>query len=176
MLTRIQQLCFASFVGSVLAAGCGSDDKVGVTVHIGNDGEGGNTQAAPNATGGVTAVTGGSSSTGGSGGATAGSGGESAGQVKINVGFNTCPEVTLVEVKPLTLEVGGDPAQLKGEATDGDNDDLSVFWSVSSGYLADPTQAKTAYSCTDEGTQTITFTVTDAESCSASVETEVECE
>src|SRR5690242_6940508 len=96
---------------------CGGDDKVGFTVHIGGSqgGSGGSSPSVPGQTGGASSgTTGGASSTGG----TIDDGGAGAGEVKINVGFNTCPNISVVTIDPVELEVGGDPAEMTVEAVD----------------------------------------------------------
>jgi hypothetical protein len=168
--TRVGFALFAFFF-----VACGGDDKVGVTVHIGGaqDGSGGFT-GVPGPTGGVSSgTTGGTSSTTGG---TSEDGGAGAGEVKINVGFNTCPNITIITIDPVELEVGGDPAELAVEAVDEDDDQMSVFWSASSGYVTAPAEPETTYTCTVEGTKTITVTITDSNGCSDSAQTEIECQ
>jgi hypothetical protein len=103
--TRVGLALFAFFF-----VACGGDDKVGVTVHIGGSqgGSGGASTGVPGVTGGTSSgTTGGTSTTGG----TTDDGGAGAGEVKINVGFNTCPNITIVTIDPVELEVGGDPTK-----------------------------------------------------------------
>lgn len=154
---------------------CGGDDKVGVTVHIGGSqgGSGGSSPSVPGQPGGASSgTTGGASSTGG----TIDDGGAGAGEVKINVGFNTCPNITVVTIDPVELEVGGDPAEMTVEAVDEDDDQMAVFWGATSGYVTAPAELETAYTCTLAGTQTITVTITDSNGCSDSAQTEVLCQ
>lgn len=154
---------------------CGGEDKVGVTVRIGGaqGGSGGSYPGIPSPTGGTaSSATGGTTSTGG----TTDDGGAGAGEVKINVGFNTCPNITILTIDPVELEVGGDAAELAVEAVDEDDDTMSVFWSATSGYVTAPAEPETTYTCTVEGTQAITVTITDSNGCSDSAQAEVECQ
>jgi len=165
-------------LSALVLVACGGDDKVGVTVHVGGprDGEGGTSPGVPGATGGAPSTAGGSSGgiTGGASGG--GGGGAGAGEVKINVGFNTCPTITILTIDPVELEVGGDPAHLEVEAVDEDEDQIAYFWSASSGYVTAPDQTETTYTCTVAGTQTVTITITDSNGCSDSARAEVQCQ
>jgi len=82
------------------------------------------------------------------------------GGVRVNGKFNICAELTKVVVSPLQTSVGND-IDLASAAVDQEGDTIAYQWSSNSGSIADPMAANTTYTCTTEGDDEITITVSD---------------
>ena len=82
------------------------------------------------------------------------------GAVRANGKFNICAELTKVIVSPLQTSVGND-IDLQSSAVDQEGDPITYSWTSNSGSIADPSAANTTYTCTTEGPDEITISVTD---------------
>jgi hypothetical protein len=82
------------------------------------------------------------------------------GGVRVNGKFNICAEVAKVVVSPLQTSVGND-IDLSAEGKDTEGDAIAYAWSATGGTVADPSAQQTTYTCEEEGSQTITITVSD---------------
>ena len=72
----------------------------------------------------------------------------------------TCPYLTSVVVSPLQTSVGYD-IDVSAAAFDDEGDPIEYLWTGTGGSFADPTAQVTAYTCQQEGGQSITITVSD---------------
>ena len=87
---------------------------------------------------------------------------------------NSCPTITEFSVSPLKASVG-EPVDVMVAAADEDGDDIDYAWTATSGTFADPTARSTTYQCEQPGGQSITITVSDAQSCAATWTARVTC-
>jgi hypothetical protein len=88
---------------------------------------------------------------------------------------NACPRVDLVEASPSEGTVGGNPLQLTADVTDdGGPDPITYLWQTTSGNLDSTSSPATSFSCTVEGTVTITLQVSDG-ACQDEQSTQVAC-
>jgi hypothetical protein len=95
------------------------------------------------------------------------------GSIQIKGRISDCPTITSFVVNPQRLRVG-ESSDLRGLATDPDSANLSFAWTASSGVIADGAVAVTNFRCTEEGTATLTLTVSDG-SCQDNVVVQAEC-
>ena len=61
--------------------------------------------------------------------------------------YNSCPSIIALVIAPTRILVGAQ-ATLDSQAQDPDNDELLFLWSTTSGSIADPTAARTTFTCT----------------------------
>jgi hypothetical protein len=87
---------------------------------------------------------------------------------------NTCPAITQVVASPLKASVGGD-IDVSVTAVDQDGDSINYLWTGTGGSFADPAARTTTYRCEEGGNQSITITVSDAESCTVTWTAQVAC-
>ena len=82
------------------------------------------------------------------------------GGVRVNGKFNLCAELTMVVASPMQTSVGND-IQLYTTAVDEEDDPISYLWSSLMGSIAEPTEQRTTYTCTEVGEDIITITASD---------------
>ena len=82
------------------------------------------------------------------------------GAVRVNGGFNICPELTRVVVAPLQTSIGN-VIQVRSRAEDADGDAIDYAWTADSGTFANPSATATFYTCEETGDHRLTISVTD---------------
>ncbi|MGB5695672.1 MAG: hypothetical protein WBM46_08480, partial [Polyangiales bacterium] len=82
------------------------------------------------------------------------------GGVRVNGKLNICAELTKVVVSPLQTSVGN-VINLMADAVDAEGDPIAYEWTALVGTIADTADALTVYTCTAEGDDLITITVSD---------------
>jgi hypothetical protein len=82
------------------------------------------------------------------------------GGVRVNGELNICAELTKVVVSPLQTSVGN-VINLMADAEDAEDDPIEYAWTALVGAIADPADPLTTYTCTAEGDDAITITVSD---------------
>ena len=82
------------------------------------------------------------------------------GGVRVNGKLNICAELTKVVVSPLQTSVGN-VINLMADAVDAEDDPIEYAWTALVGTIADPGDPITIYTCTAEGSDEITITVSD---------------
>ena len=87
---------------------------------------------------------------------------------------NACPVLVKVVVAPLSASIGED-IDVFAAATDEDGGTLTYAWAGTGGSFADSAAQSTKYTCEEEGNQSITVTVTDPQSCTATRTAQVTC-
>jgi uncharacterized repeat protein (TIGR04052 family) len=84
-----------------------------------------------------------------------------------------CPDVAFLSASPLQTSVGAAISLFAGAT--GSAAGVSVGWTASAGAVANPNVADTTYTCTAVGTVTLTFAVTQGQSCRDSESVQVTC-
>lgn len=87
---------------------------------------------------------------------------------------NACPTVTKLVVTPRKAALG-EEISVAAAATDPDGDSITYQWTSSAGSFADPSAASTTYLCENQGTHTLSITVSDPEGCATTSTAEVAC-
>jgi hypothetical protein len=92
--------------------------------------------------------------------------GPAAGPLTLGVNLVTehCPLVTGWSASPLQASVPDGKIDVSATALDlpdAGTQPLALMWSATAGFFAAPTSAKTVYTCSTVGTQTLTFSATD---------------
>ena len=96
------------------------------------------------------------------------------GAVRVGTEINICAQLNMIVVSSLTTSVGGS-IQVSAMATDKDGDPINYLWTATGGSIANPTAQETTYTCEQEGVQSITISVSDAEHCMDSRSVDIEC-
>lgn len=87
---------------------------------------------------------------------------------------NTCPSVTKVVVSPRQAAIG-EEITVTAAATDSDGDPITYLWESAAGSFADATSVSTKYTCQEQGTHSLSITVSDPDSCTATSTATVVC-
>lgn len=95
------------------------------------------------------------------------------GNLKVSAVVATCPSITAFSASPARAPLGGAIA-LAGEAADLSRAALSLYWTTTSGVLADANRANTTYQCLAPGAATLTLTASNGV-CSDEVSIDVTC-
>lgn len=82
------------------------------------------------------------------------------GGVRVDGKINICSELTKVVVSPLQTSVGN-VINVMADAVDREDDPIAYRWTALVGSIADPGDPITIYTCTTEGDDEITITVSD---------------
>ena len=97
-----------------------------------------------------------------------------AGLRPVQTATNTCPVITHVAASPMKASVGED-IDVSVDAVDTDGDSINYLWTGTGGSFAAPGAQTTTHRCNEEGKQSITITVSDAEACAATWTARVTC-
>jgi len=82
--------------------------------------------------------------------------------------------VTKLVVRPPKAALG-EEISVAAAATDPDGDSILYQWTSSAGSFADPSAASTIYLCENQGTHTLTITVSDPDGCATTSTAQVAC-
>jgi cysteine-rich repeat protein len=89
--------------------------------------------------------------------------------------FNKCPIVTQYTVAPLQASVPNGQIALTAQGSDEDDDDVLTFaWTASAGTVSPANSADATYTCTVDGSNTLTLTVSDGQ-CDKTADVVVAC-
>jgi hypothetical protein len=96
------------------------------------------------------------------------------GSVAVKVDTMVCPPVSMTLVAPHAFDLNS-PSPIAGSASDDAGDEFSMRWSASAGHFENRTNARTIFTCTEPGVQTLTLLATSSESCSEALAVAFSC-